>query len=46
MAPKPESGGLLCFIDGMALACPVRTGRANAMSASRPLGPVVSWGWK
>jgi hypothetical protein len=43
---KPESGGLLCFIDSMMLACPVRTGRANAMSASRPPGPVVSWGWK
>jgi hypothetical protein len=44
MAPKPESGGLRCFIDGMTLACPVRTGRANAMSASRPLESVVSWG--
>jgi hypothetical protein len=43
MAPKPESGGLPCFIDGMALACPVRTGRANA---GRPPGPAVSWGWK
>jgi hypothetical protein len=46
MAPKPESAGLLCFIDSMTLACPVRTGRANAKSAIRPPGPLASWGWK
>jgi len=46
MARKPESAGLLCFIDSMTLACPVRTRRANDRSAIRPPGPVVSWGWK
>jgi len=44
--PNRSRPGLLCFIDSMTLACPVRTGRTNAMSAIRPPGPVVSWGWK